>query len=722
MKSYLERLHIVSFGAFNDKMIGPFSPGLNVVYGANEAGKSTLSAFVGGVLFGWEEARGSRNTYRPVNAKRCGSLLFITPHGEVKLSRARNALGLQGDETLLSDIDKETFQTMFALNSDELRSLRNTTEVTAKLLTAGSGTGSSPAHARRYLQSQLAEFTSRAGGVEHSLVNLESRKTELRTQIIAAGQEADRLKHLDKEFHEIHPQRTLLNKRLEELNTTIETLRIAAASVEQLDEKIEKATKQVKAITNEQEALVLGFRLHNPSCDEELMKLSTSDERVLRDHLEALSLEEAKHEHAIDLARDNVATSKASYEALLESQNIPAVSVQLRRQRSVQVILSVLLPLLFVSSGVPLFIHGREVASLSYTFGGVGLVVFAFIIAFAALVMLFRPNKEEEAYSQRKQDAHWVMLQDKKKLEACLEKLSLFQKRCCETLDQQGLAAAHGSLRSARLLLDEAKAARASCTAHHQRQQALASRRSALEDEIADAKQKRRTYFQKCASCNDDTFESLKGIIAQKEQQRSSLIDISEQLNRRFGEIKQELSSARGNHDLDRLKLDLEQTRTKIHESTRDYARILLARHMLDSAIAAWEGKSQPEVYRMASRLLKEMTAGKWVQVTINQDGQVQIQDVFKKTCDIVHLSLGTCQQLYLVLRIALLMTAESVGSAIPILADDILVNFDADRRLGAAEALYELSRVRQVIVFTCHQEVVDILQARDASLRKVSI
>ena len=77
---------------------------------------------------------------------------------------------------------------------------------------------------------------------------------------------------------------------------------------------------------------------------------------------------------------------------------------------------------------------------------------------------------------------------------------------------------------------------------------------------------------------------------------------------------------------------------------------------------------------------------------------------------DPVHLSLGTCQQLYLSLRIALLLAADNVGRAIPILADDILVNFDSRRR-GAARALAELAKMRQVIMFTCHEEVVSVLR-----------
>ena len=172
-RPYLKSIRIRSFGAFSDRTIGPLAPNLNVVFGRNEAGKTTVSAFVKGVLFGWEEARGTRNTYRPINAERSGSLLFSDGHGgEWELSRARNADGLQGDASLVADIDKETYTTMFSLSSDELRTLRGTSTLTAKLLTAGSGTGASPAETLVEVQRRLAELTSKASSATESLANL----------------------------------------------------------------------------------------------------------------------------------------------------------------------------------------------------------------------------------------------------------------------------------------------------------------------------------------------------------------------------------------------------------------------------------------------------------------------------------------------------------------------------------------------------------------------
>ena len=50
-------LHIDGFGKFHDRDIA-FEDGINVIYGKNEAGKSTLHTFIRGMLFGIEKQRG----------------------------------------------------------------------------------------------------------------------------------------------------------------------------------------------------------------------------------------------------------------------------------------------------------------------------------------------------------------------------------------------------------------------------------------------------------------------------------------------------------------------------------------------------------------------------------------------------------------------------------------------------------------------------------------
>ncbi|HET6498254.1 MAG TPA: hypothetical protein VFH17_04300 [Coriobacteriia bacterium] len=67
-------------------------------------------------------------------------------------------------------------------------------------------------------------------------------------------------------------------------------------------------------------------------------------------------------------------------------------------------------------------------------------------------------------------------------------------------------------------------------------------------------------------------------------------------------------------------------------------------------------------------------------------------------------LSRGTSEQLYLALRFGLVERfVETSGEPLPIVMDDILVNFDEDRAARAARSIGALAGTCQVIYFTCH-------------------
>ena len=74
------------------------------------------------------------------------------------------------------------------------------------------------------------------------------------------------------------------------------------------------------------------------------------------------------------------------------------------------------------------------------------------------------------------------------------------------------------------------------------------------------------------------------------------------------------------------------------------------------------------------------------------------------KQVGIPALSRGTSEQLYLALRFGLVEHfVETSGEPLPIVMDDILVNFDDDRAARAARSIEALAQTCQVIYFTCH-------------------
>lgn len=57
----IKDIQLTNFGKFNHKMVS-FKPGVNIIYGENEAGKTTLHTFIRGMLFGIEKQRGKASS------------------------------------------------------------------------------------------------------------------------------------------------------------------------------------------------------------------------------------------------------------------------------------------------------------------------------------------------------------------------------------------------------------------------------------------------------------------------------------------------------------------------------------------------------------------------------------------------------------------------------------------------------------------------------------
>ena len=105
-------LHIDGFGKFHDLDLR-FAEGMNILYGHNEAGKSTLHAFLQAMLYGLERRPGVGSAaklhkkYRPWDApERFGGTLRLAHEGQVyRLVRDFNADDLSADGATISSLE-----------------------------------------------------------------------------------------------------------------------------------------------------------------------------------------------------------------------------------------------------------------------------------------------------------------------------------------------------------------------------------------------------------------------------------------------------------------------------------------------------------------------------------------------------------------------------------------------------------------------------------------
>lgn len=124
------KLHLSAYGPFTDHTLAFDGDGLHVVYGANEAGKSTALRALTGLLYGIDTT--TRDSFEHTNtALRIGGLLrakdgselsFVRRKGRTKtlLDDAGNALDDAVLTPFLQGVSRELFQTLFGIDHQAL--------------------------------------------------------------------------------------------------------------------------------------------------------------------------------------------------------------------------------------------------------------------------------------------------------------------------------------------------------------------------------------------------------------------------------------------------------------------------------------------------------------------------------------------------------------------------------------------------------------------------
>ena len=148
----------------------------------------------------------------------------------------------------------------------------------------------------------------------------------------------------------------------------------------------------------------------------------------------------------------------------------------------------------------------------------------------------------------------------------------------------------------------------------------------------------------------------------------------------------------------------------------RERDRLWVMGRVIQEAERRLREEHQPTILRDAGRMLERLTGGRYERVLLgDRDGRgFRVRGPATPDALPVEepLSTGTREQIYLALRLAILDHLDRGGDRLPLVLDEILVNWDPGRRAAGIELLAEVARTRQVFFFTCHPDIANEVAA----------
>jgi uncharacterized protein YhaN len=197
-----------------------------------------------------------------------------------------------------------------------------------------------------------------------------------------------------------------------------------------------------------------------------------------------------------------------------------------------------------------------------------------------------------------------------------------------------------------------------------------------------------------------DALDTLQADLDDREGQRRAA-----DLN--LGELRgREASFGAGDEAARRLQ-DMHAQAEKAHSLAGRYARLHLATVMLRRAMAKYQEESQGAVLKRAEALFSKLTRGRYERLRVEFETEgatircvrggeaVQVKERV--------MSDGTLDQLYLALRLASIERYLTDLEPMPLVLDDIFINFDDGRAQAGIEVLAEFAEKTQVLLLTHH-------------------
>lgn len=189
------------------------------------------------------------------------------------------------------------------------------------------------------------------------------------------------------------------------------------------------------------------------------------------------------------------------------------------------------------------------------------------------------------------------------------------------------------------------------------------------------------------------------------------------QLERESGAVQQRLDAVKGTDDAAEFNEALEATRAAMRDEANHYLRLRHAESLLTLAVEAYRAENQSPLLKRASALFARLTLQSFEGLEVDETEGTGVLVGRRRASGRVEfvrveaMSDGTRDELFLALRVAVLEQGLETNEPLPLIVDDTLINLSDGRARAALEILAELGAKTQVLLFTHHGRVAELVK-----------